>query len=102
MRFPFLVAALSGYWLTWQTQACVVWHTKANLLIFMKSYKPVHCSLAEDGRVRQSELVARIKQGTIAVQCEGVRDLSAFVAHEAAYGSQHSWRQIGRASCRER
>jgi len=42
--------------------------------------------LTEDGRVRQSELIARLKQGTIAVQCEVVRDLSAFVAHKAAYG----------------
>lgn len=43
--------------------------------------------VTEDGRVRQSELVARLKQGTIAVQCEVVRDLSAFVAHKAAYGT---------------
>jgi CarD family transcriptional regulator, regulator of rRNA transcription len=45
--------------------------------------KPV----TEDGRVRQSELVARIKQGSIATQCEVVRDLSAFVAHKPAYGT---------------
>jgi len=31
--------------------------------------------------------VARLKQGTIAVQCEVVRDLSAFVAHKPAYGT---------------
>lgn len=43
--------------------------------------------LTQDGRVRQSELVARLKQGTIAVQCEVVRDLSAFVAHKPAYGT---------------
>lgn len=43
--------------------------------------------VTEDGRVRQSELVARLKQGTIAVQCEVVRDLSAFVAHKSAYGT---------------
>jgi CarD family transcriptional regulator len=43
--------------------------------------------LTEDGRVRQSELVARLKRGTIAVQCEVVRDLSAFVAHKPAYGT---------------
>jgi CarD family transcriptional regulator len=43
--------------------------------------------LTEDGRVRQSELVARLKQGTIAVQCEVVRDLSAFVSHKPAYGT---------------
>ena len=43
--------------------------------------------LTEDGRVRQIDLVARLKQGTIAVQCEVVRDLSAFVAHKPAYGT---------------
>jgi CarD family transcriptional regulator len=43
--------------------------------------------LTDDGRVRQSELVARLKQGTIHVQCEVVRDLSAFVAHKPAYGT---------------
>ena len=43
--------------------------------------------LTEDGRVRQSTLVAHLKQGTIAAQCEVVRDLSAFVAHKPAYGT---------------
>jgi CarD family transcriptional regulator len=43
--------------------------------------------LTEDGRVRQSELVARLKRGTIATQCEVVRDVSAFVAHKPAYGT---------------
>jgi CarD family transcriptional regulator len=43
--------------------------------------------LMEDGRVRQSALVARLKQGTIAAQCEVVRDLSAFVAHKPSYGT---------------
>lgn len=43
--------------------------------------------LTEDGRIRQSELVAHLKQGTIAAQCEVVRDLSAFVAHKPAYGT---------------
>jgi CarD family transcriptional regulator, regulator of rRNA transcription len=43
--------------------------------------------LLEDGRVRQTELVARLKQGTIAAQCEVVRDVSAFVAHKPAYGT---------------
>jgi CarD family transcriptional regulator len=41
--------------------------------------------VAEDGRVRQSVLAARLKQGTIAAQCEVVRDLSAFVAHKSSY-----------------
>jgi CarD family transcriptional regulator len=43
--------------------------------------------LTDDGRVRQSTLVAHLKQGTIAAQCEVVRDLSAFVSHKPAYGT---------------
>lgn len=43
--------------------------------------------LTDDGRIRQSELVARLKQGTIAAQCEVVRDLAAFVSHKPAYGT---------------
>lgn len=43
--------------------------------------------LTQDGRVRQSELVARLKHRTIAAQCEVVRDLSAFVSHKPAYGT---------------
>lgn len=43
--------------------------------------------LMEDGRVRQSALVAHLRQGTIAAQCEVVRDLSAFVSHKPAYGT---------------
>ena len=43
--------------------------------------------LTHDGRVRQSELVARLKHRTIAAQCEVVRDLSAFVSHKPAYGT---------------
>jgi CarD family transcriptional regulator len=43
--------------------------------------------LMEDGRVRQAALAARLKQGTLAAQCEVVRDLSAFVAHKPAYGT---------------
>lgn len=44
-------------------------------------------ALTTDGRIRQSELVARLRQGKIAVQCEVIRDLSAFVAHKPAYGT---------------
>lgn len=43
--------------------------------------------LTEDGRIRQSALVARLRQGTMAVQCEVVRDLSAFVVHKPTYGT---------------
>ena len=31
--------------------------------------------------------MARLKRGTIAMHCEVVRDLSAFVAHKPAYGT---------------
>lgn len=43
--------------------------------------------LTEDGKFRQSELMAHLKQGTIAAQCEVVRDLAAFVAHKPSYGT---------------
>ncbi len=43
--------------------------------------------LTEDGRVRQSELVVRLQQGTIIAQCEVVRDVSAFVSHRSSYGT---------------
>jgi CarD family transcriptional regulator len=43
--------------------------------------------LTDDGKVRQSVLVDHLRQGTIAAQCEVVRDLSAFVAHKPAYGT---------------
>jgi RNA polymerase-interacting CarD/CdnL/TRCF family regulator len=43
--------------------------------------------LEEDGRLRQATLVDRLRQGTLAVQCEVVRDLSAFVAHKPSYGT---------------
>jgi RNA polymerase-interacting CarD/CdnL/TRCF family regulator len=56
----------------------------------------------EDGRVRQSSLAAHLKQGTIAAQCEVVRDLSAFVAHKPAYGTITSFLEaILRVLCQE-
>ncbi|HET6597761.1 MAG TPA: CarD family transcriptional regulator [Anaerolineales bacterium] len=42
--------------------------------------------LMQDGRIRQSALVEHLRQGTLAAQCEVVRDLSAFVAHKPTYG----------------
>ena len=38
--------------------------------------------LTEDARLRQSELSARLKEGTIVAHCEVVRDLSAYGAHK--------------------
>jgi len=49
------------------------------------SGKPIHLAIV--GHVLQSELVVRLKQRTIAAQCEVVRDLSAFVAHKPHSGT---------------
>jgi CarD family transcriptional regulator len=58
--------------------------------------------LMEDGRVRQSTLVAHLRQGTIVAQCEVVRDLSAFVAHKPAYGTISSFLEaMLRVLCQE-
>ncbi|MGZ9166714.1 MAG: CarD family transcriptional regulator [Anaerolineales bacterium] len=58
--------------------------------------------LTEDGRARQSVLAAHLKQGTIAAQCEVVRDLSAFVAHKPAYGTITSFLEaMMRVLCQE-
>lgn len=43
--------------------------------------------LTQDGRVRQSDLVKRLRHSTIAAQCEVLRDVSAFVSHKPAYGT---------------
>jgi RNA polymerase-interacting CarD/CdnL/TRCF family regulator len=58
--------------------------------------------LTDDGRVRQSVLVAHLKQGTIVAQCEIVRDLSAFVSHKPAYGTISTFLEaILRVLCQE-
>jgi CarD family transcriptional regulator len=43
--------------------------------------------LTEDARLRQSDLSARLRQGTIVAQCEVVRDLSAHGAHKPISGT---------------
>ncbi len=43
--------------------------------------------LIEDPRLRQSNLAARLKQGTIRAHCEVVRDLSAYGAHKPLSGT---------------
>ena len=43
--------------------------------------------LADDARVRQSELAARLKEGTVTAQCEVVRDLYAYGEHKSLYGT---------------
>ena len=43
--------------------------------------------LPEDLRSRQSNLLARLKQGTISTFCEVVRDLYAYGEHKSLYGT---------------
>src|SRR6266498_4918621 len=43
--------------------------------------------LTEDARCRQSNLAARLKQGTISTFCEVVRDLHAYGEHKSLYGT---------------
>ena len=42
--------------------------------------------LTEDPRLRQSDLAARLKEGTITAHCEVVRDLAAYGAHKPLSG----------------
>ena len=50
--------------------------------------------LIEDARLRQSDLSARLKVGTIAAQCEVVRDLSAYSAHKPISGTIASFLRV--------
>ena len=43
--------------------------------------------LTDDSRVRQANLAARLKQGTILTFCEVVRDLYAYGEHKSLYGT---------------
>lgn len=43
--------------------------------------------LTGDSRFRQSELVARLREGTITAHCEVIRDLSDYLAHKPTFGS---------------
>jgi RNA polymerase-interacting CarD/CdnL/TRCF family regulator len=43
--------------------------------------------LTEDSRLRQSDLAARLKQGTISAHCEVVRDLAAYGARKPLSGT---------------
>jgi RNA polymerase-interacting CarD/CdnL/TRCF family regulator len=43
--------------------------------------------LTEDSRSRQSDLATRLKQGTITVHCEVVRDLYAYGEHKSLNGT---------------
>lgn len=58
--------------------------------------------LTDDARSRQSVLMERLKQGTIRVQCEVVRDLFAFGEHKSLYGSMAGFfRQTQNVLCEE-
>ena len=58
--------------------------------------------LMDDARSRQSHLAERLKQGTIRVQCEVVRDLYAFGEHKSLYGSMAGFfRQTQNVLCEE-
>jgi len=56
----------------------------------------------DDPRTRQASLMKRLKQGTIRVQCEVVRDLYAFGEHKSLYGSMAGFfRQTQNVLCEE-
>lgn len=58
--------------------------------------------LMDDARSRQSNLADRLKQGTIRVQCEVVRDLYAFGEHKSLYGTMANfYRQTQNVLCEE-
>jgi CarD family transcriptional regulator len=58
--------------------------------------------LTEDARSRQSELMERLKEGTIRAQCEVVRDLYAYGEHKSLYGTIAGfYRQTQNVLCEE-
>ena len=64
------------------------------------SARPV--PLTDDARSRQSNLADRLKEGTIQVQCEVVRDLYAFGEHKSLYGTIAGFfRQTQNVLCEE-
>ena len=56
----------------------------------------------EDARSRQFNMAERLKEGTLRVQCEIVRDLYAFGEHKSLYGSMAGFfRQTQNVLCEE-
>jgi RNA polymerase-interacting CarD/CdnL/TRCF family regulator len=51
--------------------------------ILQSAPAPLH----EDSRLRQADLAARLKEGTISAHCEVVRDLAAYGAHKPLSGT---------------
>ena len=59
-------------------------------------------AFTDDPRTRQASLVERLKQGTVHVQCEVVRDLYAFGEHKSMYSSMGGFfRQTQNVLCEE-
>jgi len=50
--------------------------------------------LSEDARLRQPELAARLKQGSVTVHCQVVRDLYGFGAHKPLSGTIASFLRV--------
>lgn len=58
--------------------------------------------LTDDARSRQSNLVDRLKEGNLRVQCEVVRDLYGFGEHKSLYGTiANFFRQTQDVLCEE-
>lgn len=75
-------------------------HAEIELCRGVLASRPV--PLTEDARTRQSKLAERLKEGTIRVQCEVVRDLYAFGEHKSLYGSMAGFfRQTQNVLCEE-
>jgi len=52
--------------------------------------------LTEDARLRQPNLAARLREGTITAHCEVVRDLSAYAAHKPLSGTIAAFLRVTR------
>jgi len=66
---------------------------KSDLVHCRKILESRPSPLSEDGRVRQSELVARLKQGTIFAQCDMVRDLHTYASQKSLIGTTGGFAQ---------
>ncbi|HEY5730966.1 MAG TPA: CarD family transcriptional regulator [Anaerolineales bacterium] len=76
--------------------------TKSEIKDCRKTLASRPSPLTDDARSRQSNLAERLKEGTIRVQCEVVRDLYAFGEHKSLYGSMAGFfRQTQNVLCEE-
>lgn len=60
---------------------------KSEIVRCRKILESIPLPLTEDSRSRQSDLAARLKEGTITAHCEVVRDLAAYGAHKPLSGT---------------